>query len=272
MIMTTSLIGASWATPFSPHSHRISNSDWSKIIKSCGRSLLMLSKTSSRAVLFDLDGTLTDPKPGITRCIQEALSKLGHTALDAEDLCWCIGPPLQQSFAELLQNSDQALIDLAVSFYRDRYSTIGLFENRLYPQIAEFLQSVRAAGHQTFVATSKPQTYAVRIIDHFALSPLFDRVYGSELDGTRSHKGDLIHHILQTEQIVSTDAVMIGDRKHDMIGAKQNGVCAIGVTYGYGTASELALHGADFIVDSLDHLPALIETIFSKAERSCVAS
>ncbi|PSB20123.1 HAD family hydrolase [Phormidesmis priestleyi ULC007] len=221
----------------------------------------MPSKTLSRAVLFDLDGTLTDPKPGITRCIQYALSKLGYTPPHAEDLCWCIGPPLQQSFAELLQTSDRAIVDRALSFYRDRFSTIGLFENTLYPQIPEILQSFRVDGFRAFVVTSKPHIYATRIIDHFALSSWFDRVYGSELDGTHSNKGDLIHYVLQTEQIVSTDAVMIGDRKHDMIGAKQNSVCAIGVTYGYGTASELTIHGADFIVNSPHHLPALIETI-----------
>ncbi|MBW4444644.1 MAG: HAD family hydrolase [Plectolyngbya sp. WJT66-NPBG17] len=228
----------------------------------------MPSQTFPYAVLFDLDGTLTDPKPGITRCIQYALSELGYTPPNAEDLCWCIGPPLHQSFAELLQTSDRATIERALSFYRERYSTIGLFENALYLQIPETLQSLRAAGCQTFVATSKPHIYATRIVDHFGLSALFDHVYGSELDETWSNKGDLIQYVLGTERISSTNAVMIGDRKHDMIGAKQNGISAIGVTYGYGTASELTIHGADFIVGSPHHLPALVETIFSKVEQS----
>jgi phosphoglycolate phosphatase len=222
------------------------------------RSPLMPSKPHPPTVLFDLDGTLTDPKPGITRCIQYALSELDYPPPDVEDLCWCIGPPIQQSFADLLETSDPALIQQAVSLYRDRYSTIGLFENALYPGISKILESIREAGYRTLVATSKPHVYANQIIDHFSLSLLFDRVYGSELDGTRTNKGELIRHILQAEQISSTNAVMIGDRKHDMIGANQNQVRAIGVTYGYGTREELATHGAAAIVDTPDEIPSLL--------------
>lgn len=218
----------------------------------------MPSNTHPPTVLFDLDGTLTDPKQGITRCIQYALSELGYTPPDTEDLCWCIGPPIQHSFADLLQTSDPAIIQRAVSLYRDRYSTTGLFENTLYPGIPEILELIRGAGYRTVVATSKPHIYANRIIDHFSLSVLFDRVYGSELDGTRTNKGELIHHILQTESIGSIDAVMIGDRQHDMIGANQNQVRAIGVTYGYGTRQELATHGAAAIVDTPDEIPSLL--------------
>lgn len=218
----------------------------------------MLSHTLPHTVLFDLDGTLTDPKPGITRCIQYALSELGYTPPDTEDLCWCIGPPIQQSFADLLQTSDQALIQQAVALYRDCYSTAGLFENTLYPQIPEILAAIRAVGYRTFVATAKPHVYANRIIHHFSLSSLFDRVYGSELDGTRTNKGELIHHILNTERMTSAEVVMIGDRKHDMMGAKQNQVCAIGVTYGYGTRQELETHGAIAIVDTPGEIPFIV--------------
>jgi phosphoglycolate phosphatase len=210
------------------------------------------------AALFDLDGTLTDPKPGITRCIQYALSELGYPLPDVEDLSLCIGPPLQQSFAELLKTSDSVMIQRAVSFYRERYSSIGLFENTLYRGIPEILQSIRSAGYQTFVATSKPHVYANRIINHFSLSSLFDRIYGSELDGTRSMKGDLIRHILETEQITPENTVMIGDRKHDMIGAKQNHVCAIGVTYGYGDREELADHGASAIANTPSEILSIL--------------
>lgn len=218
----------------------------------------MSSKTHPHTVLFDLDGTLTDPKVGITRCIQHALSELGYTPPATEDLCWCIGPPMQQNFADLLQTSDPAIIQRAVSLYRDRYSTIGLFENTLYPGIPEILEVIRAAGYRTLVATSKPHVYANRIIHHFSLSLWFDHVYGSELDGTRTNKGELIHHILQSEQISSTDTMMIGDRKHDMIGANQNQVRAIGVTYGYGTREELETHGAIAIVDTPNEIPLLL--------------
>ena len=213
---------------------------------------------SITAVLFDLDGTLTDPKPGITRCIQYALSELGYTPPDADDLLWCIGPPLQRSFATLLQTSDPSLIQQALTLYRDRYATIGLFENSLYPQIPETLQTLREAGYQTFVATSKPQIYATRIIEHFQLSVLFDRVYGSELDGTRCDKDVLIDYILQTEQLSPSATVMVGDRKHDMIGAKRHWVGAIGVTYGYGTVQELESHGAGKLVDSPNQIPKLL--------------
>lgn len=220
------------------------------------------------AILFDLDGTLTDPKPGITRCIQYALSELGYTPPDTNALLWCIGPPLQQSFATLLHTSDNSLIQQALTLYRDRYSTVGLFENSLYPQIPETLQSLRAAGYQTFVATSKPQLYAARIIDHFQLSLLFDRVYGSELDGTRCDKDVLIDYILQTEQLLPHATIMVGDRKHDMIGAKHNRILAIGVTYGYGTVQELELHGADGMVDSPDQIPKLLSDWYGSPDPS----
>ena len=208
----------------------------------------------SHTVLFDLDGTLTDPKLGITRCIQYALSELGYQPPDANELHWCIGPPLKSSFSQLLQTSDDTLLEKAILLYRSRFSTIGLFENSLYPQIPETLKTIRAAGYQTFVATSKPQIYATRIIEYFDLAPLFDGVYGSEIDGTRSVKGELIHHILVTENLSPSSVVMVGDRQHDMIGAKHNHLTAIGVTYGYGTEEELQTHGADLIAHSPDEI------------------
>ncbi|WP_242057916.1 MULTISPECIES: HAD hydrolase-like protein [Nostoc] len=162
-------------------------------------------------ILFDLDGTLTDPKPGINRCIQYALSELGYIPPDAEQLHWCIGPPIKHSFSQLLKTSDNALVERAVSLYRSRFSTIGLFENSLYPLITETLKSIRVAGYKTFVATSKPHIYARRIIEYFSLSLLFDGIYGSELDGTRSAKADLISHILLTENLSPSSVVMVGD-------------------------------------------------------------
>ncbi|OUL35881.1 HAD family hydrolase [Nostoc sp. T09] len=214
------------------------------------------------AILFDLDGTLTDPKPGITRCIQYALSELGHRLQDADELHWCIGPPIKESFSQLLKTKDNTVLEQAISLYRDRFSTIGLFENLLYPQIPETLKTIRFAGYKTFVATSKPYIYATRIIEYFGLSSLFDGVYGSELDGTRSVKGDLIHHILHSENFSPSDVVMVGDRKHDMIGAKCHQVATIGVTYGYGTEEELKTHGADWIVHSPEDISKLIISNF----------
>ncbi|BAY34451.1 HAD-superfamily hydrolase, subfamily IA, variant 1 [Nostoc carneum NIES-2107] len=209
-------------------------------------------------ILFDLDGTLTDAKPGITRSIQYALSELGYTPPDVDELGWYIGPPIQETFSLLLKTTDEKLLTQAISLYRDRFSTIGLFENILYPQIPETLKTLRAYGYKTFIATSKPYIYTIRIIEHFGLSPLFDGIYGSELDGTRSVKGDLIGHILLKENLAPSTVFMVGDRKHDMIGAKKNQVASIGVTYGYGSEEELTTHGADWIAHSPEDIPKLI--------------
>lgn len=214
------------------------------------------------AILFDLDGTLTDPKIGITTCIQYAIAQLGNQPPTTDELLWCIGPPLTTSFAKLLQTEDRVLINRAISLYRDRFSTIGLFENKLYPEIPEALASIRAEGYQIYVATSKPHVYAKRIVEHFRLSALFDGIYGSELDGTRSIKGDLIRHILVAENLDAKATVMIGDRSHDAIGAKQNQVFAIGVTYGYGSEEELNNHGADAIAHSPQEILPLIKFKF----------
>ena len=205
-------------------------------------------------VLFDLDGTLTDPKIGITTCIQYALHQLDYESPETEQLLWCIGPPLTVSFAKLLQTNDKVLIDRAITLYRDRFATVGLFENALYPQIPETLKLIRAAGYQTYIATSKPHVFAKRIIEHFDLSSLFDGIYGSELDGTRSDKAELIRHILLSENLNPTKTVMVGDRSHDAIGAKKNQLLAIGVTYGYGTEEELKLHGVDLIANSPEEI------------------
>jgi phosphoglycolate phosphatase len=205
-------------------------------------------------VLFDLDGTLTDPKIGITTCIQYALHQLDYESPETEQLLWCIGPPLTVSFAKLLQTNDKALIDRAITLYRDRFATVGLFENALYPQIPETLKSIRAAGYQTYIATSKPHMFAKRIIEHFDLTSLFDGIYGSELDGTRSDKAELIQHILLTENLIPAKTVMVGDRSHDAIGAKKNQLLAIGVTYGYGSEEELKLHGVDLIANSPEEI------------------
>ncbi len=173
-------------------------------------------------------------------------------------MLWCIGPPIQESFSQLLQTSDDIVLKQAIALYRRRYSTIGLLENTLYPQIPEILKEIRVAGYKTFVATSKPHIYANQIIKYFNLSPLFDGVYGSELDGTRVVKGELIHYILLTENLESSDVVMVGDRQHDIIGAKLHNVATIGVTYGYGTEEELKTHGANKIAHSPEEITKLV--------------
>lgn len=206
------------------------------------------------AVLFDLDGTLTDPKPGITRCVQHALRTLGHEPPPEDELLWCIGPPLQESFPRLLGTGEKARIDEAIRIYRERFSTIGLFENALYQGIPEVLGALRKRGLRTFVASSKPRVFVVRILEHFGLLPLFDAAHGSELDGTRTDKAELIAHVLEVERLDPACTVMVGDREHDMIGGMRNGLRCVGVTYGYGSAEELTASGAACLAATPDEL------------------
>src|SRR5882757_9954671 len=194
-------------------------------------------------IYFDLDGTLTDPKPGITRSIQYALQKLDHPTIPTEDeLTWCIGPPLRASFVRLLGGDHAA--DRAISLYRERFSDIGLFENAIYDGIGEVLAALGKSGHRMFVATSKPHVLADRIIDHFGLRDHFEYVFGSELDGTRADKSDLLEYALKTKSVDPSRAIMIGDGSHDMVGAGNNGMKGIGVLYGYGSKDELIGAGA----------------------------
>ena len=148
-------------------------------------------------LLFDLDGTLTNPFAGITKCIGYALDMLGKQSPPRESLRWCIGPPLKESFAKLLASDDGAIIAKAVAFYRERFSTVGLFENEVYDGIPEALEALQKNGHTLYVATSKPAVYAERIMAHFDLQRYFRSVFGSELDGSRSDKTSLISHILK---------------------------------------------------------------------------
>jgi phosphoglycolate phosphatase len=195
------------------------------------------------AIFFDLDGTLTDPKPGITRSIQYALQKLDYPTIPTEDeLTWCIGPPLRASFAKILGGEDDA--DRAVSLYRERFSDIGLYENGVYDGISEVLTALSQSGRRLFVATSKPHVFATRIVEHFGLRIHFEHVFGSELDGTRVDKSDLLAYALKTAAVTPAKTLMIGDRSHDMVGAKNNGMQAIGVLYGYGSREELLGAGA----------------------------
>jgi phosphoglycolate phosphatase len=196
-------------------------------------------------IFFDLDGTLTDPKPGITRSIQYALGKLDWPIPPADELTWCIGPPLRGSMKKLL-GSDE-LADRGVALYRERFADIGLFENEVYPGIEDTLSTLAQSGRRMFVATSKAHIFAERIIDHFKLRVYFERVFGAELDGTRSDKSELLRHALQSTRIDPSQAMMIGDRSFDMVGARSNGMTAVGVLYGYGSEAELREAGAHHI-------------------------
>jgi len=206
-------------------------------------------------ILFDLDGTLTDPFEGITKCIAYALSGLGREAVAQKELAWCIGPPLKNSFATLLQvDAGDELAEQALTLYRQRFTSVGLYENRLFAPIPSILEELVRRGHLLYVATAKPTVYAERIIDHFALSRYFQVVYGSELDGRFTDKTSLIQHIISRENIDRRSTCMIGDRKHDITGAKNNSLRAVGVCWGYGSQEELEEAGADLCIDDPDEL------------------
>lgn len=201
-------------------------------------------------VLFDLDGTLTDPVEGITRCIQYALEQMSVQPPSRADLLLHIGPPLRNTFSLILQTEDKPAIERAVELYRERFADVGMFENEVYDGVPEMLAQIRTPSRRLFLATSKMRAFTLRILDHFALSQYFDGVYGSEPDGTLGEKADLIRHILASEQLRPGETLMVGDRKYDIAGAKENNCLALGVTYGYGSAEELLEAGADFLCQS----------------------
>ncbi len=205
-------------------------------------------------LLLDLDGTLTDPKLGISRCIQHALTQLGVDAPHADALEWCIGPPLRQSFGHLLATTDTELIEQAASLYRQRFAEIGLFENRVYDGIPEALTALQAQGFRLFLATSKPRIFAEQILDHFSLADAFDRVHGSELGGRLTDKPSLGAHILAREGLRPEQTMIIGDRKYDILGGRANGIRAGAVTYGYGSREELQAENPDRFFDSPEQL------------------
>lgn len=208
------------------------------------------------AVCIDLDGTLTNPELGITRCIRYAIAELGREVADDVDLRWCIGPPLQGSLERLLGNAQDA--ERALVLYRERFGEVGLFENEVYAGIPEVLAALRAGGERLFVATSKPTVYAERIIDHFGLASHFEAVFGSELDGTRTDKSDLLGWIMAGQGLAAADTIMIGDRRHDVVGARNNGLRSIGVLYGFGGREELVAAGADQLCARPGELPGAV--------------
>ncbi len=192
-----------------------------------------------RHILIDLDGTLTDPKLGIHTSIRYAMDKLGRPLAPELDIDWTIGPPLKASLMKLLDTEDHDLGEQALLAYRERFSVIGLFENEVYPTVAETLEALKQRDYQLFVATAKPTVYAKRILEHFQLAEFFNEIYGSELTGERTNKGELIEYIVQQEALKPAHCLMIGDREYDILGARKNGIEAIAVEYGYGSQAEL---------------------------------
>lgn len=186
-------------------------------------------RVRSYVLLFDLDGTPTDPKLGIVRCMRHALDRLGRGCPADDVLASFIGPPLRGAFSTLMESTDKELIEKAMSLYRERFAETGIYENRLYDGISGMLESLQRTTSTLFVATSKPAVYAERIVKHFGIDHYFAGVYGPELGGRFENKTDLLAHLLVTENISAEVAIMVGDRAVDILAAKAYGMRSIGV-------------------------------------------
>ncbi len=211
-------------------------------------------------ILFDLDGTLTDAAPGITNSIKYALNKFGISEPDEHKLRACLGPPLITSFTEFFGLTEEDALK-GVEYYREYFRPYGIFENEVYTGIPQLLKKLKEQDKTLIVATSKPEPFAVQIIEHFKMDKYFDFIAGSNLDNTRSKKADVIRYVLDSVNISDCSAaVMIGDRKHDIIGAKETGLRSIGVLYGYAAVNELEQAGADFIAKTPEDIFDIINS------------
>ncbi|MCX8130572.1 MAG: HAD family hydrolase [Clostridia bacterium] len=210
--------------------------------------------TSKKTILFDLDGTITDSGEGIINSLKYTLKAYGINDYDENKLYKFLGPPLTESFMEILGFDELKALE-AVEKYREYFRDIGIFENKLYNGIESLLKSLVADGRKIILATSKAEVFAVRILEHFNISQYFFVAAGSELDGTRIKKSEVIRYALDKAGIVDLgNAVMVGDRMHDVIGARETGIDSIGVLYGYGNYEELNNAGASLIVETIDEL------------------
>lgn len=209
-------------------------------------------------LFFDLDGTLTDPALGITNSFKYALEYFGRKIPSYETLCTFIGPPLNDTFKNLLNFEDEKIPE-AIKKYREYFAEKGLFENSVYPEIPELLSELKQARKKLVVATSKPEDYSVRIIEHFGLTQFFENVCGSLHDTTRTTKDEVISFAIERNNISDKSKIlMIGDRKHDILGAKKVGIKSYGVLFGYGSREELETAGADYIAKDISQLRSIL--------------
>ncbi|MFC4652294.1 HAD hydrolase-like protein [Lactococcus nasutitermitis] len=207
-------------------------------------------------ILFDLDGTLTEPSEGIVNALLFALAKFDISA-ERQDLLKFIGPPLADSFREFYRFSEEKTA-LAIGYYRDYFSRKGMYENQLYDGIFELLSDLKNAGKSLIVATSKPETFAIEILKYLQIADFFDFVAGATLNESRSQKADVIAYALCSCRISPARALMVGDRKFDVLGAQENGLATIGVLYGFGGCKELENAGADWIAEDVTALRQLL--------------
>ena len=211
-------------------------------------------------VFFDLDGTLTDPALGITNCIMYALDKMGREIPPRESLYCFIGPPLLYAFQKYFGMTEDEARE-AIRLYRERFSTVGLFENTPYDGIVDALRQTRDMGKKLCVATSKPEEFAVRILEHFDLAQYFDMICGASMDENRSTKDAVIRYALDKTGCAPRNVLMIGDRHHDIDGAAVHGIDAMGVLWGYGSREEFEASGAKYIVSDMDEMLRIIDSI-----------
>ena len=207
-------------------------------------------------VLFDLDGTLTNPKEGITRCVQHALRHFGIEK-ECDELTSFIGPPLTEQFMEYANLSKEDAVE-AVRIYRERFAPIGLFENEIYPGVLEMLKELKTQGKIIALATSKPTVFATKIVEKYGIAPYLDYLSGSELDGTNVEKASVVKNAMEKLGAIPEETVLIGDRMHDAQGAKENGIGCIGVSYGFAIEGELEKAGVKLIANTPSELVKIL--------------
>lgn len=213
------------------------------------------------ALLFDLDGTVTNPAPGFLASIRYAMSELGIDDWPDEKLISFIGPPLRQSMGTILQTKDKGLIEHGVELYRHRLDNGGKFEAEIHEGIPDLLDHFFGLEFPLFICTGKPQCVAGEIVSHFQLDHFFEKIYGAQLDGTHGDKTDLIQHIWEEQTLRNTPGIMIGDTAFDMRAAKKNSIAAIGVRWGFGKEEVLLSEGADVIVSNTQELKTAIQEL-----------
>ena len=205
-------------------------------------------------ILFDLDGTLANPEIGITSSVMYALEKFGVKVEDRKELHPFIGPPLSYSF-QTYYGLSEADSELAIKYYRERFSVKGLYENEVYEGVEKLLQQLKESGKKLIIATSKPEEFTLKILEHFDLLKYFDYVAGATMDGSRGEKADVIRYAIEISGIQDrSQAIMIGDRKYDILGAKENGLDSIGVLFGFGDREELSEAGANYIAENVEDI------------------
>lgn len=213
----------------------------------------------SASVLFDLDGTIQDPAAGIIGSIRHALAAVGVSAPASTELHWTIGPPLRSSFPQLGVPANR--LDDALAAYRERYRAGAMFEASVYDGIPAVLDALGAQGYRLLIATSKPHVFARPILERFGLARHFAAIHGAELDGRNDDKADLIGAMIEAHGLARAQTVMIGDRRYDVLGARANGLPAIGVLWGYGSQSELTQAGASALAAAAKDIPALVDRL-----------